>query len=186
MIKAQDLFPDIFDDLPDQEMVYRPLPPDVSWLATGVQPEGDDEAVQVRRAFVLISDAEKRRSVEKILTDLGFKTDSGRALKNPHDELMRIKNCLVIADVDDVIPTIHNHMLKLPMARRRTVYYVLVGPRLRTLFGLEALSLSANLVVNYNELGKLEPILRKGFREYEALYAPFLEELQGNVPGFIG
>ena len=185
MIKAQDLFPDIFDDLPDQDMVYRPLPPDVSWLAGGVPPESSDESTQVRKGYVLISDAEKRMGVENTLTRLGFETDNGRALNNPHDELMTIKNCLVIADVSDVVPTIHNHMLKLPMARRRTVYYVLIGPRLNTLFGLEALSLSVNLVVNYAELGKLEPILRKGFREYESLYAPFLEELQGSVPEFI-
>ena len=64
--------------------------------------------------------------------------------------------------------------------RRRLLYYVLVGPDVHTCYNLQALALSANLVINERELAFVEVILRKGFREYVELFGPFLEVLEEN------
>lgn len=57
---------------------------------------------------------------------------------------------------------------------------MLIGPKFRTLYNLEALSNSANLVVNDRDIKNLSLILRKGFYDYEELFGPFLEALTGS------
>jgi hypothetical protein len=64
------------------------------------------------------------------------------------------------------------------MQKRRGIYYVLVGPEFHTLYNLDALHHSANLVVNDNELPDLPIILKKSFREYDELFGPFLAALR--------
>lgn len=210
-MRAQDLFPELFadDPVPDELPEYalrkvlpprsvkqdlagrdldfgcRPQPPDVSWLQDGLSPGDREGAVEPRQGVILISDPDRRRLVEKALASLGFSVlspgDGGGgipAIANPAISL-------VIGHLADLLPNVHAHILHLPMLRRRMIYYVVVGPRLRTLYGLEALSLSANLVVNDGDLGHLDKILQKGFRDYEHLYGPFLDELKNGIPDFL-
>lgn len=213
-MRAQDLFPDIFSDQPEPvhssqqagrragdglgeqlekrtgrgmlDFDCRPLPPDVSWLADGLPDSTSDSNVQPRQCLVISSSKANRDAIKRALSPFGYipsqapssRERSVRELSNPNISL-------VIGDVADVMPVMHARMLALPIVRRRMVFYVLVGPNLRTLYGLEALSLSANLVVNYSDLDRLELILRKGFRDFEALYGAFLEQLQNGKPAFL-
>ena len=71
----------------------------------------------------------------------------------------------------------HAHMRLLPMERRRYIFYILIGSDFHTLYDLEALALSANLVVNSDDLAHLDVILRKAIPAYEELFGPILEEL---------
>ena len=66
-----------------------------------------------------------------------------------------------------------------PDGRRRLLFYAIVGPRLHTLYDLEALAFSANLVINDREMPHLEPVLRKGLRDYEKLFRPLIDALSG-------
>ena len=72
---------------------------------------------------------------------------------------------------------IHGYLTGLPTSKRRTLFYILAGPDLRTLYDLEALSLSANLVINDENINQLQAILRKSFREYEELFGPLIEAM---------
>ena len=63
------------------------------------------------------------------------------------------------------------------MARRRFIFYVLVGQEFKTLYDLQALAYSANLVVNGMEVTFMGTILRKAIPEYEVLFGPLMEEL---------
>jgi hypothetical protein len=63
------------------------------------------------------------------------------------------------------------------MARRRYVFYVLIGPEFRTLYDLEALANSANLVVNDSDTGHFSIILKRGMNEYQELFGPYLQAL---------
>jgi hypothetical protein len=69
-------------------------------------------------------------------------------------------------------------MCQMPMQKRRSIYYTLIGPEFHTLYNLEALHGSANLVINDNELPDLPIILKKSFREYDELFGPFLAALR--------
>ena len=70
------------------------------------------------------------------------------------------------------------HMKKMPMAKRRHIFYVLVGPKFNTLYDLEALASSANLVVNDNEISKFNIILKKSLQDYEDLFGPYIATLK--------
>ncbi len=61
------------------------------------------------------------------------------------------------------------------MARRRAIYYIIMGPEFHTLYDLEALANNANLVVNDKEAAYLEIIFKKGRQDYDDLFGPYLE-----------
>ncbi len=71
----------------------------------------------------------------------------------------------------------HTFLARLPMDRRRLIYYILVGPEFQTFYNLEALSLSANLVVNDADVEQLPAILKISYRDYNALFGPLIESL---------
>ena len=72
----------------------------------------------------------------------------------------------------------HAYMRTMEMARRRFIFYVLMGPDFKTFYNLEALANSANLVVNEKDSVKFDIILRKAIPEYEELFGAFMTELR--------
>jgi hypothetical protein len=71
----------------------------------------------------------------------------------------------------------HIYMLKMAMLRRRNMHYTLIGPEFQTLYDLQAISNSANLVVNDNEIGSFNLILKKSLYENQKLFGPMAEAL---------
>ena len=207
-MRAEDLFPELFSKRPEslkpaetaRQKVVRlerrrsqngdgigciPLTPDVSWIAGGLIRKTDRDDEPRRQGLVLVSEERRRESVVSALSGLGFTATVAVDLGTGVATVQNLSCCLVIADINEAMPFFHRRMLLLPMAIRRMVFYVLIGPRLRTMYGLEALSLSANLVVNDSDLVHLDKILRKGFRDYELLYRPLLEETRSSFPPFM-
>jgi len=208
-MRAEDLFPELFsknpaalkqDNKAGQQAVQverrrargtagsgvLPQPPDVSWLAGGLKRQTDADDGPWRQGLVLVSDERRRESVLATLNALAF---TAVVAADVHGGIAAVQNrscSLVIADMGDAMPRFHRRMVQLPMAVRRMVLYVLIGPQLRTMYGLEALSLSVNLVVNDRDLVHLDKILRKGFKDYDSLYRPLLEETRSGFPAFIG
>ena len=72
----------------------------------------------------------------------------------------------------------HSYMRKMSMSRRRYILYALVGDEFETLYDLQALAYSANLVVNVQDLKHIGVVLKKVIPEYEALFGPLMEELR--------
>ncbi len=64
------------------------------------------------------------------------------------------------------------------MSRRRYIFYVLIGEQFDTLYDLQALAYSANLVVNDHEIPFIGTVLKKAIPEFETLFGPLMEELQ--------
>jgi hypothetical protein len=73
------------------------------------------------------------------------------------------------------------------MNRRRNIHYTLIGPDFQTLYDLEALSNSANLVVNDSEMDHFGLILKKSLHESQKLFGPLAEAMvaQGRITGSI-
>ena len=72
-------------------------------------------------------------------------------------------------------------MEEMPMNIRRSMYYILVGIQFSTLYDLEALSYSANIVVNDKEIEHIDIILRKGMQDYMELFGSYAETLKASV-----
>jgi hypothetical protein len=81
----------------------------------------------------------------------------------------------------------HIFIKKMAMIRRRNIHYTLIGPEFQTLYDLQALSNSANLVVNDNELSNFRIILKKSLHESQKLFGPLAESMvsQGRITSSI-
>ena len=72
---------------------------------------------------------------------------------------------------------LHVFMRKMAMIRRRNIHYTLIGPEFQTLYDLQAVSNSANLVVNDNEIDNFRIILKKSLHESQKLFGPLAESM---------
>jgi hypothetical protein len=77
----------------------------------------------------------------------------------------------------------HREMSALPMDRRRSIFYALIGKQWHTLYNMEALAHSANVVVNEAEAAHFDIILKKGLLEQMELFGPYVEAIKRKVVG---
>ena len=71
----------------------------------------------------------------------------------------------------------HKFMRAMQMNKRRYIFYILIGPEFHTLYDLQALACSANLVVNDQDLSQLTLILRKAIPQYEEMFGMIMQEM---------
>lgn len=160
--------------------VQPPPPPNLDWLEAGIF-QGEEKVEDVPMALVLHQDDEQRQQICEALETVGYQIFTATTVTEAM-ERMRFVNfsCIVFqAQLEGGLEqsTFHEHMRKLPMDRRRYIFYILIGEQLHTLYNLEALANSANLTVNTTDLRHLDIILRKSIPAYEELFGPMLEEL---------
>lgn len=155
--------------------------PDISWLASGIY-ENREVIEDIPQVLILVEDAATRNLVQKAFETLGYQADSAESAEDAIAKMRFIAFSAVVlhSGFDGSLESSHFHasMQAMPMGRRRGIYYVLVGPEFHTLYDLEALTHSANVVVNESEIPHIEIILKKGLRDYEELFGPYLRALR--------
>ncbi|MEW6219681.1 MAG: hypothetical protein AB1634_09150 [Thermodesulfobacteriota bacterium] len=163
---------------PAQERPRPPAPPDLGWLAG--QGLMDQETVEdIPRALVLAPPGPTQERCTSTLEELGYQVEapdsSAAALERMR--FARFEAVLLHTGLDGVSLAdnpLHSFMAELAMDRRRHILYVLVGPAFHTLYDLEALAMSANVVVNEAHLDRLGIVLRKAIADAEALFGPYI------------
>ena len=176
---ALDLFPDLFTDPSGAEHAesLAPPPPDKDWLADCLDTGNTTRAANIPAALVAIVADQRRIQAVDTLKRMGYRVDLALGADEGL-ELLRITHYdLVLCEADRAFADIHRTIRQFPPGRRRLTFYAIVGPRLHTLYDLEALAFSANLVINDREMPHLEPVLRKGLQDYEKLFRPLLDAL---------
>lgn len=176
--RAEDLFPDFFPKAkpaPPKRETQAVLPPeDTGWS------EGDDRRTQEESGLyaLLLLQEEQRPLVERTLARMGYAITVAHSAEQALEELRTGRHQLIFCGTDGACAPLHQYICRqMPQSRRRILYYVLVGPDVHTCYDLQALTLSANLLVNERELPQLDRILRRGFQDYAKLFLPFLEVL---------
>jgi hypothetical protein len=163
-------------------VVRPPDPPDISWLKDGAFEE--KEAVEeVPRALLLMPDISGRESVIKDLEKIGYRVEMAGTAEEAMGKMQFVNFAAVIFHSRFEEKGIHGgdfHMFmqSMNMSRRRYIFYVLIGEEFKTLYDLQALTASANLVVNDADIPHFSLLLRKTIPEYEALFGPLMEELR--------
>jgi hypothetical protein len=168
-----------------------PAPPPLDWLASGRldQEEGLQDS---REVLILMAAGQDRSAVADAFQGMDYKPIFPESARDGI-ERMRFTNYAAVVlhsrfDGGSLAESIfHDHMRKLAMTRRRSIFYTLIGPEFKTLYNLEALVNSANLVVNDMEVGKIKFILKKALPEYEELFGPYVDTLieHGQTGGLI-
>jgi hypothetical protein len=168
-----------------------PAPPSLAWLANG-KLEQEEAIADDRQVLVLMADGPTRISVVTAFEKMDYKPVFPESAQDGI-ERMRFTNYAAVVlhsrfDGNSLAESsFHDHMRKLTMTRRRSIFYTLIGPEFQTLYNLEALVNSANLVVNDKEINKIWFILKKTIPEYEELFGPYVDTLieHGQTGGLI-
>lgn len=162
-------------------LVKPPSPPDITWLKDGVFNE--EEAVEdIPQALVLVQPGESRDLIAKAVESIGYQPTFAQSATEAMEKMQFVTYAGVIlhsqfegGGLDQ--SSFHQYMRKMGMEKRRFIFYILVGPSFFTLYDLEALANSANLVVNEKELPDFLTILRKAIPQYEELFGTLMAEL---------
>jgi hypothetical protein len=162
-----------------------PSPPDISWIKDGVY---DEEQVieDVPLALLLMNEHPGRDAIIESIESIGYKTEFVQTAEEAIEKMLFVNySSVVLHSIFEgkglKSSVFHKHMCEMSMSRRRFIYYILVGKEFKTLYNLQALAHSANLVVNESEIPFFNVIIRKAIPEYEELFGPIMEEqrLQG-------
>ncbi len=164
------------------QKVTPPAPPDTEWLADGSLNE--KEVVEdIPSALVLMPDSANRESVLHAAKAFGYRVEQAFTAEEAI-ERMRFVNYSAVFLHEQFEPggvnsgKFHQFMRAMSMSRRRYIFYVLLGQQFRTLYDLQALANSANLVVSDAEIPFIGTVLKKAIPEFETLFGPLMEELQ--------
>jgi len=158
-----------------------PPPPDLGWLGSGKMQE--TEVIEdTPMALILVSKGPELNTVREAYENEEFLPVFADSLD---DAISRMQFTPFAAlalhtrfEGDSLENnTLHIFMKKMAMIRRRNIHYTLIGPDFQTLYDLQALSNSANLVVNDNELSNFRIILKKSLHESQKLFGPLAESL---------
>ena len=158
-----------------------PKPPDLGWLSSGVYSE--KEAVEnVPHALIMVGDEAITTRVSTAFGEMGYQPTFARSAEEAIGKMqfMNFEAVVLHSRFEGgglEGSTVHQYMREMAMARRRYIFYILVGPEFRTLYDLEALANSANLVVNDSDASHFSIILKRGMNDYNDLFGPYLEAL---------
>ena len=167
------------------EVIKPPPPPSLEWLKNQKEDEGllsSGHLRDVPMSLVLHEDDNMRHLIKSSMEALGYQTVS----VNSAEEAIHEANATNYASIiyhTGFEPgglqksTFHEYIRKMPMSRRRYIFYILIGPEFISLYDIQALANSANLVVADKDLKDFQPILHKAIPYYEQLFGPLLEEL---------
>ncbi|RUM37812.1 MAG: hypothetical protein DSY57_03525 [Desulfobulbus sp.] len=166
---------------PAREPVLQPpAPPDLDWLTTG-RFAGEEKVEDVPMSLVLYPESPGREQVIKAMKEVGYQVVTADTADEAIKRMQFVRfSCVTLhigmeGGLEKSV--FHDYMRTMAMERRRYIFYILIGPHFHTLYNLEALSTSANLVVAEKDLKYFDVILRKAIPEYEELFGPILEEL---------
>lgn len=171
--------------------VPPPPPPDLGWLASGRAQE--KEVVEdTPMALILMNRGPELTTVREAYEDEGYLPQFSNSLEDAN-HIMQFTPFAAVAlhsrfEGDSLENnSFHIFMRKMGMARRRNIHYTLIGPEFQTLYDLQALACSANLVVNDSEVSNFGIILKKSLHESQKLFGPLAESMvsHGKITGSI-
>ncbi len=161
--------------------IKPPTPPDINWLKDGVFEEA--EVIEdVPQTLILMKPGAERDAVAKAIESIGYQASLAESDEDAMEKMQFVTYASVIyhsgfqeGGLDNA--PFHQFMRGLSMQKRRYIFYILLGPEFSTLYDLEALASSANLVVNDREIPELLTILRKAIPKYEELFGNLMAEI---------
>ena len=155
----------------DRGKITPPPPPDLGWLSSGK--EEKKEVIEDTPMFLIVMN--KGPGITTIMDALDSIDDAMDRMQFVNYAGVILHTRFEGSSLDS--NNLHNFMKKMNMFRRRNIHYTLIGPEFKTLYDLEALSNSANLVVNDNDVPHFKLILRKSLFDNQKLYGPLADAL---------
>ena len=166
---------------PTNQQVTPPPPPDLSGLNNNVY-EGKTIIEDIPKVLILMPDSPNCRLITEALETLGYQASFVQSAEDAMEKMQFINYASVVLhshyeDSPLEKGIFHQFMRDMSMSKLRYIFYILIGPEFHTLYGLEALACSANLVVNEKDLPQLAIILRTAIPQYEGMFGAIMQEM---------
>jgi hypothetical protein len=133
-------------------------------------------------ALILDGDAKHVDEISSALEEFSYKTVVPVSIKEAMGKvLFHHFDLIMLSDGFDGLgltesPVI-NYLNRLSMSVRRKIFLVLLSRKFKTMDLMRAFGMSANLVVNPDDLSNLTLILKKGISDNDKFYKAFLDTL---------
>ena len=163
------------------DAVKPPGPPALGGLKEG-KLQDEDKIADVPMALVLFPKNDKLDIVKDSLEQVGYQVIIADSPEDAMERMRFVSFACVVHHSEFDGPglkesSFHKFMRDMAMQRRRYLFYILIGKEFNTLYNLQALANSANLVINEEDLYHMGIALRKAIPMYEEIFGPFMEEL---------
>jgi hypothetical protein len=164
------------------KMPDPPKPPDIDWLTQGVFEE-KETIKDIPKILILINKGETREKVVGAMVESFFQPIFVDTVAEALEQMQVVQFDAVILHSNFnnkpfLTSEFHDFMKKMPMTRRRYIFYALLGPEFNTLYTLEAASYSANMVINERDVAFVKNIYKRGKSEYEELFGSYISALK--------
>ena len=133
-------------------------------------------------ALILDGDAKHVKEITSALEELSYKTVVPASIKEAMGKvLFHHFDLIMLSDGFDGLslaegPVI-NYLNRLSMSVRRRIFLVLLSRKFKTMDLMKAFGMSANMLVNPDDISNLSLILKKGISDNEKFYKVFLDTL---------
>ncbi|MCW5203383.1 hypothetical protein VU10_04275 [Desulfobulbus sp. US1] len=166
----------------EDDTIKPPPPPPLDFLDEKQGGIMDDHVRDVPMALVLHADDGIRHQLGAAMEALGYQVVALTSPQEAIDQVSSISFASIVFHADfEGVPLkesiFHDYMREMPMSRRRMIFYILMGDQFTTLYDIQALANSANLVISDDDFKNFQLVLHKAIPYYEQLFGPLLEEL---------
>jgi hypothetical protein len=165
----------------DRGKINPPPAPDLGWLSSGK--EEKKEVIEDTPMFIIVMDkGPGLTTIMDALDDEGFLPVVADSADEAIDKMQFTNYAGVILHTRHESGSLdsnklHDFLKRMNMFRRRNIHYTLIGPEFKTLYDLEAISNSANLVVNDDDVQHFKLIIKKSLYDNQKLYGPLADAL---------
>jgi len=134
-------------------------------------------------ALVLNGDAKSAKEITSVLEELTYRSVVPSSIREAMGKLLfHHFDLIILSDGFDGLslednPVI-NYLNSLSMSVRRRIFLALISKKFKTMDLLKAFGLSANMVINTNDLVNLSLVLKKGISDNEKFYKVFMDSIR--------
>ena len=167
---------------PTNQQVTPPPPPELSGLSDDKTYEGKGAIEDIPKVLILMPDSPDCSLITEAMESLGYQSSFAQSTEEAMEKMQFINYASVILhshyeDCPLENGVFHQFMRAMSMNKRRYIFYILIGPEFHTLYNLEALACSANLVIKDQDLSQLTTILHKAIPQYESMFGAIMQEM---------
>lgn len=134
-------------------------------------------------ALIMVGDTHPLQKIKEALDDLGYHTIRA---ENTQEALSKIRfqnfDLVILSDLFDNTRLQQSPVLQylnhLSMSVRRKVFVLLISDTFRTMDPMSAFAMSANLVANWKDLGRISSILGRAVLDNANFYKVFMDTLR--------
>ncbi|OIP44995.1 MAG: hypothetical protein COZ12_01550 [Deltaproteobacteria bacterium CG_4_10_14_3_um_filter_60_8] len=161
----------------------KPQPPDMGWLAGGPVEKRGGVVEDVPLALILVESGAMKTAVAEAFVGQSYRPIFAKTIQKALESMRFVRYAAIVFQAEFegkplAASAFHAYMKNMEMRYRRKVFYALIGPQFHSLYDLEALTNSANLVVNDADVKHFSTILNKSIQDYNDLFGPYLAILQ--------